>query len=678
LRTSRRTNALLLALAFARPCVAQTPAARPSPTKTNQSDAPQAAKPAPKPARDAKTRAADSRARKERQAAAVALSEAAASASGVKDPFERAMILALSADALWPYDEQAARALFARAWDAAVASDKSDEEDAAAASSPDPGPPTAGVDPADISDPPEEFGRATRARQEVLAAVSRRDARLTERYIAELRESIRARRGETAARVDDGRRYDVRGSLSEFDDGQTRLNLSRSLADDGDYKQAAEVAAPEVEGGVSAALVRFLIQLRERAPAEADALYARLLARAAADPRAGANDALLLSSYAFTPSLLASVDEAGSVNFGVVRGEGGGRPVNAAPLAANVARDFFNVAARVLLRTPGGAAQRGETAALFFAVTRLLPFFERGAPQFVAQLQARREALAAELDASSRDALSSAAGRESLTPSNPTDPLAADAEYSKRGPTADLRDVARARVVRRAVTLKLWARARAAAEEMENADARAGALRLIAVCQVASVYEAFDDEEDGDERAAQFVQNADVPPLARALGYARAALLASKRRRPARARALLDRAQAFAEQTDPGGEARVTALLVVATTAEGFDPARAWAAAPAIVQAANEVSDASQNEPSQLIELSGTHLDENVALNEELADFRLDAFFARLGARDFTRALKEARSLSDATARSLSIIAAARARLAAGDAAAAAGPESAR
>ena len=667
MKTSRRTNAVLLTLLLACATDAQTPSerARPAPantknqspaTATNQSHAPRAASPATKEARDAKARE-----RRERQSAAAAVNEAAASASNVKDSYKRALILALAADALWFHDEQAARALFERAWDAAVASDK---EEAAAFESAVGAMPVGGAS-TDIPDVPEELNHVTRARQEVLAAASRHDSRLTERYIAELRESVKSR-GEDASREDDRRRYDVRESLSEFDDERTRLSLSRSLIEEGDYGQASEVAAPELAGGVSAALIRFLIQFRVRAPTEADALYGRLLARVAADPRDGANDVLLLSSYVFTPSLLAAVDAGGSVNFGIVNGESGVRPVNAAPLATNVTRDLFNVAARVLLRTRPAAAQHGETAALFFAITRLLPFFERGAPQFAPQLQARRQALAAELDASSRDSLSSAAGRESLTPANPIDPLAADLEYSKRGPTSEARDAARQRVVKRAVKLKLWERARAAASEMEDAEARSGSSALIDVSQVASVADAFGDDEDGDERAARFVQNADVPPLARALGYARAALLASKKNKAERARELLDRAQSFAEQTDSGTQARLVALLVVATTAEEFDPSRAWTAAPAIVQAANEVRDAEQDELSggfRLPQLGGA---EGVGLGEELADFRLDTFFASLAARDFPRALKGARSLSDAATRSLVIIAASRARLAAG------------
>lgn len=659
-KTSRRTNAILLTLLFACGAAAQAPAERkrpaqtPKPATTNRPAASQAAKPSAKSAR--------ARDRRERQSAAAALEEAASRASGVEDTYKRTLILALAADALWLYDEQPARALLSRAWESAVASDeaatKSLENDLRKGAS--------AQNPSESSEGlPEDLPRVTLAREEVLSAASRHDARLTELYLAELRESVKAVRGDDAAQEDERRRHDVEEFLSEFDFDQTRLNLSRSLAEEGDYPRAAEVAAPEVAGGVSAALVRFLIQFRERAPAEADGLYRRLLARAASDPRAGANDVLLLSSYTLTPSMLASVNADGSVNFASVGGVTRPNSDPQSPFAQGLMREFFETAAAVLTRparTPNG---HGESAATFFAVTRLLPYFERDAPRLVPQLQARLASLSAELDARSRDSLSGAASRKNLTSTNPVDPLAADAESAKTGQSAPERDASRARLVMRAVKLKLWGRAREAAEAMEDPERRADYLRLIVIAQAASVAEAFEEDEDGDEHAAKFVENADVPPLTRALCYARAALLASKLKRPARAAELLDRAQTFAEQTDAGTEARLVALLVVAYAADELDTARAWASLPALVRAANEVRDSSQEDLSGGFRLPHVEGVEGVGLSEELAGFRLDRLFELLGARDFGRALAEARALDDPATRTLVIIAAARGRLAA-------------
>lgn len=667
-KTSRRTNAILLTLLFACGAAAQVPAERKRPAqttaapqspKTNQPASSQTAKPSAKSARDAKARD-----RRERQSAAAALNEAAAAAGGVEDLYKRTLILALAADALWPYDEQAARALLSRAWEMAVASDEEESKSAeehyrerAAAQNP---PETSG-------DMPEWLTRVTRARGEVLSAASRHDSRSTERYLAEMRAQNERRRGDDGVREEAERRpFDASEYYSVYGDEQTRLSLSLSLADDGEYRQAAAIAAPEIASGVSAALLRFLIQFREDAPAEADALYRRLVARVASDPRAGAKEVLLLSSYALTPALITTVDAYGSVSFIPVYTLNGERltPAQTTPLAADVMREFFAAAVGILMRPQRAADRRAEAAALYFTVARLLPYFERGAPQFAPQLHARLQTLAAELDAQSRERLSNSAQTKSLTSSNPVDPLEDDSEYSKTGPSATARDAARSRVVRRAIELKLWGRARDAAESMEDPESRAGYLQLIAVAQVGSVAEAFEDDEDGDERAAKFVENADVPPLTRAFGYSRAAVLASKLNKLARARELLDRAQAFAEQTDSGTEARFAAMLVTATAAEEFDAARAWAAVPALVQAANEVRDAKQEDLSGGFSQPQVEGVENVGLGKTLAEFRLDSLFASLAKRDFEHALKEARALDDSTTRSLVIVAAARGRLA--------------
>jgi hypothetical protein len=454
-----------------------------------------------------------------------------------------------------------------------------------------------------------------------------------------------------------------------------RLDLSQTLVEAGDYSQAAEVAAHGLAGGVSAALIQFLLQFRRDAPAEADALYQRLLARTAADPRADPNDVLLLSTYTLMPELLVSVTSQGVVRLSPsnLEGNNGSDDGTTTPIPRAVRQDFFNTAATVLLRAgtqrPAGTPEaRQRASALFFTLTRLLPFFEREAPQLAPQLQALRQSAAAEMSEMSRDMLSRSAATQTLDRQNPTDPLQADLDYAKTGMLATARDAARQRALRQAVKLKLWARAREAIAGMEDLDLRADSLNLLAVCQVAAVGEAFDDDEDGDERAAQFVENADVPPLTRSLGYARAALLASKRKRQARAAELLERARTFAEQTDAGREARFVALLVVATTAEQADPARAWSLLPALVRAANEVGDAPADELGGGFRVPRLEGAENVGVAEQLAEFRLDDLFAALGRRDFARSLREARSLTDATTRTLVTVSAARARLAAGKA----------
>ena len=627
--------------------------------------APQAKpKQTPKAARDAVERE-----RRERQQAAAAVGEAVAAAPEVKDSYKRTLLLALAADALWTFDEQAARSLFARAWETAVAAD---EEETASFRK------RAAEGTAETTWEADEaaFTNVVGARQEVLAAASRRDARLTERYLAEFRESVEP--GKVNAPDEDERRPDnfrgyASGILENENLGaaaQMRLDLSQTLAEAGDHRQAAAVAASAVAGGVNAALVQFLVGLRRDAPAEADALYRQLVARTAADPRAGVNDALLLSTYALTPGLLVWVDADGSVGFSGLRLAGGSGNDNAAatPVPRAVRLEFLNAAANLLLRAgaqraAGTDEARRRAAALFFAATRLLPFFEREAPQLAPQLHALRQSAAAELGAASRDSLSQSAERTRLTPSNPVDQLADDLEYVKRGPHAAARDAARRRAFTEAVGLKLWGRAREVVAGMEDSDLRADSLNVLAVCQVAAVGETFDEDEDGDERAAQFVEQANVPPLTRALGYARAALLASKLKRPARAAELLERARDYAERTDGGREGRFVALLVVTSAAEQADAARAWSLLPALVRAANETGDAPADDLAGGFRPPQLEGAEGVGLAEQLAEYRLDNLFAALARRDPARALREARGLADVTTRSLVTVTAARAAL---------------
>ncbi|MFL6255527.1 MAG: hypothetical protein ACJ74T_10985 [Pyrinomonadaceae bacterium] len=673
-RTELRLLLLLLALLTA--CVPHAHGAQERATRTPQTKAKQTAK----PARDPKERE-----RRERQQAAAAVNEAVASSSEFKDSYKRTLLLALAADALWTFDEPAARSLFARAWESAVASDeeanstgKGFRDESSAQSRP------------DSSDDTTEFfsntlfTRVTRARYEVLSAASRHDARLTERYLAEFREAVERRTGKGDPRAGDDRgRSDYIGGFSlgvleneEIGAGERmRLDLSQTLVEEGNYSQAAEVAAHGLTGGVSAALIQFLLQFRRDAPAEADALYVRLLARTAADPRADPNDVLLLSTYALMPELLVSVTAQGGVRLSPLNLEGAAVSNDNAttPVARAVRQEFFNTAATVLLRAstqrPAGTPEaRQRAAALFFTLARLLPFFEREAPQLAPQLEALRQSAAAEMSEMSRDMLSRSAATQTLDRQNPTDPLQADLDYAKRGPLATARDAARQSALRQAVKLKLWDRAREAIAGMEDADLRADSLNVLAVCQVAAVGEAFDDDEEGDEHAAQFVENAQVPPLTRALGYTRAALLASKLKRPPRAAALLERARDYAEQTDAGREARFVALLFVATAAEQADPARVWSLLPALVRATNEVGDAPADELSGGFRVPHLEGAENVGVAPQLTEFRLDDLFAALGRRDFARALREARGLKDATTRSLVIVSAARARLAAGKA----------
>ena len=86
--------------------------------------------------------------------------------------------------------------------------------------------------------------------------------------------------------------------------------------------------------------------------------------------------------------------------------------------------EVYDLAARVLAaRSNAAFGDSHETTALFFATARLLPFFEREAPNYVPGLRAQYAALASQLEAARRDALTAQSEARTVTPKNPTDPL---------------------------------------------------------------------------------------------------------------------------------------------------------------------------------------------------------------------------------------------------------------
>ncbi|HEX8424318.1 MAG TPA: hypothetical protein VF634_12950, partial [Pyrinomonadaceae bacterium] len=172
------------------------------------------------------------------------LNETAQQARLLDDLFYRARVQMLAADALWQFDEQRARAIFRRAWDAATAADKAERE----------------ADEAEFglsSNPSDAF--TSDARDEVLIKVAARDPQLANLF---LREYLRDRDGDDAA--DEARNRPKRRTpwreLSAS--GARRLALAFDLLSRNEPERAAQVAAPLVAEGVSGDLMAFLLHLR--------------------------------------------------------------------------------------------------------------------------------------------------------------------------------------------------------------------------------------------------------------------------------------------------------------------------------------------------------------------------------------------------------------------------------
>ncbi|MBA3806352.1 MAG: hypothetical protein H0X14_11660 [Acidobacteria bacterium] len=204
--------------------------------------------------------------KKARRAEAIALlRETAARARSFDDLFYRARIQALAADALWSYDEADARSIFRRAWEAATASDKAEQEEVVGTT-------------------------ITEARDEVLVKAAARDTRMGEVFLKDLL-AAEVDEEESASQTQRARPTPWR-SLGAAD--AERLNFAYDLLKNNESNSAAQMASPLVNRGVSADLIAFIIRLREQNPAAADKLYSLLLAQARTDLSADANSVLLL------------------------------------------------------------------------------------------------------------------------------------------------------------------------------------------------------------------------------------------------------------------------------------------------------------------------------------------------------------------------------------------------
>lgn len=658
---SPRQQRTLAALLLSACTVAPAPAQRRAPEAAPRPPHAQDARPAPA-ARPKGTSGASAAAKKNRQRqrqAVALLAEAAEAARSFDDPFHAARVQAQAAEALWPFDEQTARAALRRAWEAAVESDQADTEE--------------------LKEKVEPGGEAPiikTARYEVLAAAARRDARLADSFFQEWDQATAGAGGAAGAGQANGARPPSspaeaarakRGAPSEG--GEQRLQFAYFLLEQGEHRRAAEVAAPVAEEGVSAALVAFILRLHARSPTDAAALYLQLLERTSASAEANANDVLLLSSPVVSPKLLVDVDELGGARMRPVFYEvGSDRAV--LPDLPRPARDaFFRVAAGVLLRPtpapPGDAERRAASLALYFAVGRLLPFFEREAAQYAPGLAARQTALAAEIEAASRDALASQMNVSSLTSQNPTDPLRSYFDEIARARDDSDRDSWRVLGVAEASRHMLWDRARRLADEIEDAGTRHTARQIVTSFQVINLSKLY-AEEDADEfeEAARFVREADVPPLVRAHGFGQAAALAARAGQRGRASELLGEAALAAAPANAGkGTGQHVGLFAaLAVTAARFDAPRAWEFFSSALRSAEEAEDLNDSNPFDVpayvwIPIRGGAA---AARGESLDFAQIWAAMARL---DFARSLGEARLLGDEALRGYALVAIARAAL---------------
>src|ERR1051326_1749737 len=273
--TFRLFSAALLACALFYSAHAQSPKAsdaatpRPQPNTKQTSQTKQAAK--KKPDADAARKA------RELREAVAALREVADAARSFDDFYYCVRMQSEAADALWPFDEQAARAILRRAWEATTAPGAEDR--------------LRDPDDANVSSN-EAFESLLNVRRTVIKAAAKHDPRLADAFMKDLEHDLAER--STAQRgggTDSAHQGEQSGGPDSAQEkgrslspaGYQRLAIAADLLMEGDFKRAAETASPVVAEGPNQGIITFIFRLREHDAADADALYLRLLEATRAD-----------------------------------------------------------------------------------------------------------------------------------------------------------------------------------------------------------------------------------------------------------------------------------------------------------------------------------------------------------------------------------------------------------
>ncbi|HEV3468560.1 MAG TPA: hypothetical protein VG148_04510 [Pyrinomonadaceae bacterium] len=585
-----------------------------------------------------------------RRATAVSLVNALADeARTFREPALRSRVQARAADALWGADRERASELFRRAWGEAESADAETDRRSA-----------------------EErrrqgrgfAGRAPQSlRAEVLRLAARRDRALGEEFLARLD----AERKETAGATESLAPAPSGGENERETSGPARrqdptaappaaakrLRLAVQLLEEGDVERALQFADPALTA-VNAPALEFLARLRTKNAKAADERYAALVARAGADPAADANTASLLSSYLFTPALYVTFDAEG--------GSSAAQWSRDFPAPTDVPRQllasYLNTAAAILLRpVPPPDQDRTSTgrSGWYMVIARLLPIFDRHAPDKSAALRARQAALAPDTPEGMRRGPNNAVTR-GVGPEDPGNENVGDVLSRLEGAQSQAeRDAVYVDAVFSARRQK-DPRAEEFLNKIEDPDLRK---RLRAFLDFESAQEAVREKETGE--VVRLARGGSLTPIQRAWALTEAAKLSAKAE-PARALELLEEALTEAkERIDPASPERASALVAIATQLVELDRPRAWEVTLDAVKAANAAAGYTGDDGRLNARLEAKNM--VMATTSSAPSFDLTGIFSTLAREDLNRAVALARNFEGEGPRAVATLAIARAVL---------------
>ncbi|HJQ35010.1 MAG TPA: hypothetical protein VJ866_22865 [Pyrinomonadaceae bacterium] len=607
--------------------------------------APQQKKADPKKPAAKKAEAADPLAEARRASAVALVNSLADEARNYTDAGLRARVQARAADALWDTDKERARQLFRRAWEAAEAADKDTENLSEA----------------------ERKQRAIRQgaagsrgllnmRREVVTLAAKRDHELGEEFLAQMNESRKA----DDANATTSPQLPVQTNEQRIDPDNPppamaqRLGLAQQLLEAGDVERAMQFAGPALYP-VNTFGMNILNTLRQKDKAQADARYMALLTQAAGDPLSDANTVSLLSSYVFTPFLYVTARPDGRSHTRQWRGD----ISPPADMDARVRDSFLNAAAQILLRPlPPADADRTSSGRIggYVVVTRMLPLFDRYAPDRAAALRARQALLAQDTPEQNRRPDDQLLTR-GVVPEDPNrDQVQEALNRLDSAKNSNQRDLVYFRAAMAALEKNDPERAREFADKIEDVDTRK---QLISFMAFQQVQEAVRDKRTDD--ALRFVHSDELTRVQRIWGLTEAAKLLLKEQ-PGRAGEALDEATAEARRLDEGSPDRIRALIAVATQLSQLDRARTWGLMEEVVKSANALAEFSGEDGSITVRVEfkdGGAMTQNI----DVESFDLSGVFSALAAEDFDRASALARTLKGEGPRSVATLAIARALL---------------
>lgn len=572
-RITLTSYGVLLSLALVLPAAAQ-----------NKNDKKQS-----KPGAKAQSRVTDDVLSPEQQMALSVLDQLIESVKTLDDVQLKFRTQAQVADILWPYDETRSRRLFEETF-RAIAQAKLDKQIAV----------PAGLTAATASP-------LSQLQDEVLSLITRRDANLAEKLINSIVDATLNKEADSVTQRDK-----LKAERSGF-----YLQAAISIADT-NPERAMQLAKASLAGGINPAILRVLFALRQKNPAQANALYRSMLAAARGDIKRASVNILILASYAL-PEFTTS-----AVGLGPTQSPGAPSQTDSAMVT-----EFLNFVYDIFMRLSDPAQVQSANPVDYMTGQRLLPFFVQHSPDRAPLFRNMLEMI------SQRSSQTAAVDmvNKMLQPAE-TDELLKQAETT-RDPLQ--RDMLYFRAIMTLAGSGEFERALSLVEKINDSDFRNGLDSLVHFQAASSLL----DKGDIDSAIRYVKSMSDVRQ--RAFMLARIARTLFNKKETARASEILKDAEQMIRKADEGAE-KAQALLIITEIQTRLDPMQGFEVMEATVEAFNDADfktdDKTKPAPSADFSLSSML---TIAFNLEMPDFAPS--FSLLARTDFNRALLLAQTL---------------------------------